>query len=923
MTQSVFVIGLRFEHHAEGQALGTGTAKPRISWKYTALGPECRDWVQDSYDIELQRQPTDPDPILAASTPARQVYHVNSTDSLFAPWPTTALSSREIVSVRVRGYGHCEDLVDEQHVVTPTAWSNTAVVEAGLLHPSDWSCEFVGSGRPPQPDEPLPPLLFRREFLISPDRSPLIKCARIYATAYGLYELFLNGSRVGDQVLAPGWTEYSTRLEYQTYDVTKLLQSGPNVVAVEVAEGWFAGRLGYSGGIRNIWGAQVAFMGMLVVDYEDKTEISVASDAQWKWSQSPTTSAEIYDGEHFDSLQDPAGWSTAGFDDGDWEFVKSFAANANILSAPLGPPIRIVEEIPVKQVVTSPSGKTILDFGQNLVGYLRFSVQGGSSQKGKTITLRHAEVLEHGEIATEPLRFAKAADTVILSDQPMVWSPKFTFHGFRYAQVDGLESILPLVSPTTISQLFTAIVIHSDMTRTGWFTCSNPLLNQLHSNIVWSMRGNFVGVPTDCPQRDERLGYTGDLQAFASTGSFLYDTCGMLSTWLRGLAADQDREGLGVPPMYSPNIHRAQPNYAAAVWGDCTVIVPWELYRSYGDAEILRTQYPSMRDWVEKGIKRDSRGLWDSTATLQLGDWLDPYAPVTEPASGATDPQLVANAYLVYVSDLMAQINVVLESDETADRYRQQAFALRKAFQDEYTTHNGRVVSDSQTSLALAIYFHLLPSESEEQVASARLAYKIQYHSRFKIGTGFVGTPILGHALTQCGKSQLFYRMLLHKKNPSWLYPITMGATTVWERWDSMLPDGSVNSGTMTSFNHYALGAVGDWLHKTVAGLRCLAPGWKRFVVNPVPGGDLTFTEAKFDSPCGLIKFHWSLLENGTRLKASLLVPPNTTAELLLPGQKVEVLGSGSYDYDVSIEQASWPPLPIYPPYMPHDDDEP
>ncbi|KAL4870404.1 bacterial alpha-L-rhamnosidase-domain-containing protein [Aspergillus spectabilis] len=756
MSQMVEIKTVRFEHHP--------------------ISSDCRNWVQHGYDIEIRWQLLGEQS--TRSSTELQGYHVDGYDSLFGPWLAAPLFPREIALVRVRGYGHVGEPVECDYSPAPTAWSCAAT-----------SGEFITSNVPVDLDEPRPPFLFRREFPVPLAHLPLVERARIYATAQCLYELYLNGRRVGDQVLAPGWTEYSTRVEYQTYDVTPLLQAGSN----------FPGRLGYFGGLRNIWGTKIAILAMLIVDYKGgQSEVLVATGDQWKWSTSPTTSAEIYDGEHFDAQQEPVGWSTVEFNDCSWDPVRTVAVDMDILFAPLGPPIHAIEELPVKEVITSPTGKMILDFGQNLVGYIR-----------KVITLRHAEVLEKRKIATKPLRLAKATDKVTLSGQDMDWGCKFTFHGFCYVQVDGLDGLSPVLSTTARTQssvLFTAI---------------------LHSNIVWSMRGNFVGVPTDCPQRDERLGYTGDLQAFASTGSFLYDTCGVLSTWLHGLVADQTRDESGVPPMFSPNIHRKQPNYRAAVWGDCVVIIPWELYRSFGDAHLLRTQYPSMTSWREKGVKRDSRESWDPTCTFQLGDWLDPYAPAIEPAS--------------------------------AHQYRNQSSTLRAAFQEEYVTPSGRMVSDSQTAFAPALYFNLLPS------ASAR-----------DIGTGFVGTPILGHALTQCGQSQLFYRMLLHKKNPSWLYPVTMGATTKWERWDSI-------------FDHYALGAVGDWLHKTVSGLRSLEPGWKRFAVTPVPGGGLNFAEVRFGSPYGLIEFHWKLTEDGCRLKASLLVPPNTPAELYLPGQTMEV----------------------------------
>ncbi|KAL2842526.1 bacterial alpha-L-rhamnosidase-domain-containing protein [Aspergillus pseudoustus] len=810
MSRSIEVQNLRFEHHRQGQALGIGSCAPRVSWNYAAVNPDCCNWTQTEYDIDIKRRTPSYEP---------QVYHVDSPDSL--------LGSDS----------------------SPTGWSETAIVEAGLLEPSVWNDSFTTSSEPADPTVPHPPLLFRREFVLSPVSASQIQRAQIYATAHGVYELFVNVRRVGDQVLAPGWTDYTTRLEYRTSDVTALLQAGPSAVAIEAAEG---------------------------------CEILAATDGEWKRSTSATTSTEIYDGEHFNALLQQPGWTAAAFVGASWRPVATAALDTNILVAPLGSPIRAIEEVGVKQHITSPIGKTTLDFGQNLVGYIRISIPADRSLKRKVITLSYAEVLEQGEIATRSLRFAKAIDKLTLSGEALEWYPKFTFHGFRYAQIGGLE-VLSCVE-------FTAIVIHSDVARTGWFSCSNPLLNQLHSNIVWSMRGNFVGLPTDYPQRDKRLGYTGDLQVFVSTGNFVYDTCG--------------------------------PNFLAAVWGDCAAIVPWGLYKSFGDLDLLRTQYQSMVNWMKRGIKRDERGLWDSSCTFQLGDWLDPYAPPKEPARSATDPQLVAGGYLVHVTGLVARVCGSLGDIEAANRYREQRLRLRRAFQEDYVTPSGRMPSDSQTAFALPI-FDLVSSASARKVASDRLACRIRYHDRLKIGTGFVGTPIIGHSLTQGGQSQLFYRMLLHKKNPSWLYPVTMGATTIWERWDSMLPDRSINTGEMTSCNHYAFGAVGDWLHRAVGGMHALEPGWKRFGVSPVPGGGLESAEVSYESAYGRIEFRWKLAGDGNRLRASLLVPPNTVAQVQLPGQPMEEVGAGRYEFDVAIEPYTWPLLPIYPPYLPHEDDEP
>jgi alpha-L-rhamnosidase len=454
----------------------------------------------------------------------------------------------------------------------------------------------------------------------------------------------------------------------------------------------------------------------------------------------------------------------------------------------------------------------LLDFGQNLVGWLRLRVHGPA---GHTITLTHAEVLENGDVATRPLRTAKCTDTLILNDKPIIWEPRFTFHGFRYVRVDNWPTSVSGVSddPSKINLAdFTAVVIHTDMARTGTFTCSNPLLNKLHENVVWSMRDNFVGIPTDCPQCDERLGWTGDMQAFAPTASFLYNCHGMLKTWLRNLAAEQmdPKLGNGVVGLFSPNPFRNVPESGeakwcyspTAIWGDAAVMVPWDLYRASGDVTLLRDQYESMKIWLEKGVVRDPRTrLWDPS-TDQLGDWLDPLAPPDEPGNGQTDPILVANAFLIRSTDLGSEICAVLGLESECDEYRNDAVHLRGEFAKEYITENGRLVADSQTALALAIYFDLLPTPSQRATAGKRLKHLILTKSRFRISTGFAGTPVVGHALSSLSSpakgppfsssssslssspdgegTNIFYRMLLHRRCPSWLYPVTMGASTIW-----------------------------------------------------------------------------------------------------------------------------------------------
>lgn len=853
-----------FEHHRE--PLGIGESRPRLSWRTETDTP---DWRQTAYEIDIHT----PD-----GTPLAATGRVESAESVLVPWPGPALASRQRATVRVRVWGPDGE--------GPSPWSPAATVEAGLLRPEEWTARPIGPDWPQDPDTPQPAALLRRAFTC---RGP-VASARLYITAYGVYEAELNGEPVGDHVLAPGWTSYAHRLRYQTFDVTGQLREGANTLGALLGEGWYTGRLGFGGGRRNLYGDRTALLAQLEIRYADGTTDTVVTDDSWQAATGPVRRSELYDGEEYDARAERPGWSTPGHDTADWHGVREVAVAGGALVAPTGPPVRRTEMVAPVEVLTTPSGRTVLDFGQNLVGRLRLTVRGPA---GHTVTLRHAEVLENGELGVRPLRQAAATDRYTLRGEGTeTYEPHFTFHGFRYAEIDGWPGTL---DPSDV----TAVVLHTDMARTGWFTCSEPLVNRLHENVVWSMRGNFLDLPTDCPQRDERLGWTGDIQVFGPTATFLHDCSGMLSGWLRDLAAEQLARPDRVPPLVVPDVLPADFDEfpgAQAVWADVAVLLPWVLYRRFGDLELLRTQYPSMRAWVETAAAhaREGGGLWRQD--FQLGDWLDPTAPPDEPAAARTDGDLVANAYLVRSAETLAETATLLGEEADAQRYRELASDVRAAFAEEFVTPAGRLSSDSQTAYALALCFALLPTAEQRRRAGERLA-RIVREAGFRISTGFTGTPLICDALCVAGESELAYRMLLERACPSWLYPVTMGATTIWERWDSMLPDGSINPGEMTSFNHYALGAVADWLHRTVAGLGEAAPGWRRLRVAPVPGGGLTHAEAEHLTPYGRARSAWRLVgEDAAELVVEAVVPPNTRAEVVLPGDDAPFeVGSGHH----------------------------
>lgn len=567
-------------------------------------------------------------------------------------------------------------------------------------------------------------------------------------------------------------------------------------------------------GRRCIYGDRMSILVQLEVHFETGHIETLHSDGSWKSCKSATTRSEIYDGEDYDSREEQTGWNDdPNFDESSWLSTEELPFPTAVLVSADSPPVRRKEEIHPLKIFKSASGETLLDFGQNLVGKLQVHLPvstPGTDLEGHRLSFSHAEVIGGDGLETRPLRGAKPIDTVILSkSQPSSWSPKFTFHGFRYVQVDGwpTESRMPGYDNIT------ALVLHSDMRRTGWFSCSDPLINKLHENVYWSMKGNFFSLPTDCPQRDERLGWTGDIQVFGPSANFIFDTDGFLGGWLEDLAAEQLEDGRnGVPGLVIPDIFDApNPPGPQSVWHDVAVLTPWDLYNSSGDVEILRRQYTSMKAWVDEGIKRGPNGLWDQNI-WQFGDWLDPAAPPSEPGNGRTDSLIVADSYLVRVLQTISKVSSLLGMTEDAARYSRDASTVKKAFQCEYITPSGLLVGDTQTALSLAISFGIFDQKDHIIKAASRLCHLV-HTSRYRIATGFAGTPLIAHALSDTGNYQLAYRMLLEKDCPSWLYPITMGATTIWERWDSMLPDGSVNPGDMTSFNHYALGSVANWLH--------------------------------------------------------------------------------------------------------------
>ncbi|NIK59515.1 alpha-L-rhamnosidase [Kribbella shirazensis] len=840
---------LRFEHRP-APVTGIGTATPRISWQVPAADA---GYAQTAYEVEI-------------TTGTTQVFTVQSPDQVLVPWPGDPLASRETAQVRVRVRGN-DDWSD---------WSEPASVEAGLLTPDDWSARFVSPRDNPH-GSPAPLVAGAADL---PDG--IVK-ARLYATSYGINLPELNGQRVGTEELAPGWTAYQYRLRYQTYDVTELVRPGENKLEFLLGNAWYRGRIGFRDQ-KQLYGERLAVLAQLEVTTDDGRLHTFGSDGTWTSRESNVLADDLYDGQTTDLRRQP-GESTP---------VDVLDADLSLLVAPDGPPVRITDVLPAVEITTSPSGKTLVDFGQNLVGRVRLKVRGHN--EGDEIVLRHAEVLEDGELGVRPLRTAKATDTYILAgpDEVTLDSP-LTFHGFRYAEVNGVTGLR--------KEDLEAVVINSDLRRTGWFESSNELLDKFHQNVVWGMRGNFVDVPTDCPQRDERLGWTGDIQVFSPSASFLFDTGGFLTNWLADLAAEQQKDGS--VPFVVPDVLKNE-GPATAAWGDAATIVPWVIYERTGDAGLLARQLPSMRAWVDK--MADLAGsdlLW--SGGFQFGDWLDPTAPPDNPFRAKADPDVVATAHLARSAEVVGKAAEIVGQTDLAREYADLAGRVRQAFATEYATDGGRVLSDAATTYALALQWALLPTGNQRQRAGERLADLVRT-SGFRISTGFVGTPLMADALADSGHPDLAYRLLLQTGCPSWLYAVTMGATTVWERWDSMLPDGSINPGQMTSFNHYALGAVADWMHRRVAGLAAAEPGYRTIDVRPLLTDQLTKASARHLTPYGEASVAWTRADGQVTL--TVTVPVGSSAKVAVPGQDVVEVGHGTHEWTADDPYAETPELP-------------
>lgn len=756
----------------------------------------------------------------------------------------------------------------------PGRWSQKSQFVTGLPK-EDWKAQWIA----PQMTEASP--LVRCVFTV---KKP-VKSAVAYFTAHGVYEAFINGAKVGIAYMAPGYTSYNHHLIYQTYDVTHMLKRGENAVGAELARGWHLSNIGWSNPKMykiNFKGDKMAFLGQIVITYKDGTQEIVTTDGDWKAYTGGVLHSEIYDGETFDARKAIEGWSTAAFDASAWQPVTTLDYGYDNLAPQTCEPVLAHEIMPAKELIMTPKGELVIDFGQNLVGSEVITYKG---KPGQEITVSHAEVLdEKGNFYTHNLRSAKAQSKYICDGNKHDFTTRFTFYGFRYIKLEGIPQ-----DEIDLDDIV-AEVRYSDLDATGSFTCSNEMVNQLQSNIQWGLRGNFVDIPTDCPQRDERLGWTGDAEFFARTATFNRATYAFYSKWLKDLAFDQwpDGQVTDIVPMVHGLVGAGHVG-----WADAATIIPWTLYMAYGDPQVLEDQYASMKRWVDYIVKAAGEScLWNTG--WHYGDWLS-YTVDNDVAgaSAITYTPLTQQCHFANSATIMANAAKVLGKAEDEAYYRDIAAKAREAFCNTYVTPDGHLVSHTQTAYVLALTYDMVPEEMRPMLAS-HLREAVERYGH--VTTGFLGTPHISNALTQNGLNDLAYKLLLREQYPGWLYPVTMGATTIWERWNSMMPDGTIPDNGMNSFNHYSYGSIGDWLYREAAGLKEAAPGFKKICIKPHPGGGFTHMKTEENTPYGWAVSSWKLEGNIFTLEVD--VPFNTTAEVYVPdagGYTRHEVGSGHH----------------------------
>ena len=889
--------------------IGIDVQKPRLFWR---LSSDERGALQSAYQIQVAASHKD---LACGDKLIWDSGQIKSTDSIHIEYAGPALKSRERRYWRVRVW-------DEKGV--ESQWSEIAFLEMGLLCADDWQAAMIQPDLQEDPKKSEPCPLLRKEFNLKND----IVRARLYITVQGLYEAHINGRRVGDDLFTPGWTPYHSCLQYQTYDVTNLLIKGANAIGVTLADGWYRGYVSYTYD-RNVYGDKLSLLAQLEITRADGTIERIISDHSWKCATGAVRSSDLFNGETFDSTKYLPGWDSPGFKDSSWQSVNPVAFDKSILTAQRSEAVRKVEEIKPVAILKTPKGETVIDFGQNMTGWVRLQARGA---RGTQVSVKHGEVLDQqGNFFDKNMRMAKSNDIYIMAGTggDEVFEPHFTFHGFRYAKVEGYPGKLTV-------DCMNAVVIHSAIERTGDFSCSSDLVNKLYKNTVWSQRGNFLDVPTDCPQRDERMGWTGDIQVFTPTACLNMNSAAFLARWLRDLKLEQKKSGS--VPMVIPNTfyddretfgrlvhHKVCKRKGdekdffdefiavfvlihTAAWGDAAAIIPWHLYEVYGDKRVLEDQYESMRSLFKYHLKK-SGGItslllmnplkwmlpktWQHlkyyyTANIGFGDWLAPGDDMDK--SIFKSVFYIPTVYMALDALILAQTAEVIGRKDDATYYRSMYEKIREAYRYFKIEKDGKLKPHRQTAYVLALMADLIP-EQDRAKAAGRLAELVR-KDNYQLGTGFLGTPKICSILCAYGYVEEAYRLLLNEDH-QWLYQVRKGATTIWEHWDSIKPDGSYQPSRMLSFNHYASGAICAWLYQDVAGINhdVKEPGYKKIIIRPIPGGGLKYAKGSYKSIHGLISSEWSIADSTFHLKIE--IPANTTATVIIPEKYCSQISEG------------------------------
>lgn len=855
MPASIHPARLRCNHLAD--PVGLGDAQPEFAWQLAFSG-KPGNHAQSAWQVHAASSPA----ALARGKPDLwDSGQVRSNATFGIAWGGAPLASRTRVHWRVRVW-------DERN--QPSRWSEPAVLETGLLAPGDWSARWIQAATVGGPRASAPAPLLRRDFELpaAPVR------ARLHITALGLAEPWINGTRVAADALFPGWTDYRTRVQVRTLDVTAALRAGPNTLGAVLGDGWYCGHVEWRD--RQLYGDRPRLLAQLEADLPDGTRVTVASDDGWTWRTGPILAADLIMGETHDARLDLGAWCTPDAARAGWAPVEMFEDPGIARDPFAGPTVvenEIVPAVAINIVHEWPRPKYVVDFGQNLVGVVRLRVE---APAGTTLTLRHAEVLDaNGQIYTANLRSARATDHYTCRGGGVeTWQPRFTFHGFRYVEIKGLPA-----EPKPADVV--AVVLHSVLPPTGEFSCDVPLLNQLQHNIVWGQKGNFLDIPTDCPQRDERLGWTGDAQVFARTAAFNRDVAAFFARWQQDIADSQSPAGR-VPATVPHTGLPFEDHDGGPAWADAAYICPWTVYLVYGDTRLLARHYASLRRFVaanDAKSLRDIRVHPDMGAWGGFGDWLA--LDGSGKVDGGTPRDLIGTAFLAHAHEILARIARLLGHTADAAHHEARREAVRTAFISRYVTAQGLVAGNTQTSYVLALHFGLAPEELRGELVKA-LVRDIESRGN-KLATGFVGTSYLPWVLSENGRADVAFRLLHQTQWPSWLYAVTQGATTIWERWDGWTKEKGFQDAGMNSFNHYAYGAIGDWLYRRVAGLDMdpEVPAYGRLRIRPLPGGEVRRAAAALETVRGRAAVSWELRDGTLAVRA--LVPPNTTAQIELP----------------------------------------